>query len=240
MVRSVKEKLKRVVSAETWEYEEFDTLCKKISAVLNSRPLSYVSEPEVNQFALTPEHFLTGGMPKYLLRKPIEKLKNKDLIRIEKQRRRNLIEFWKHWKKSYLMQLRNFHETRVSSNCGINNSANENSGPTESSIHLTVARVCLSVPSLFSCFRSLRVFLLPEPLLARLDLNHLFRPVLSCSLLRTVYFLIFFCPFRISKKATNISASILVTGGLTNSLDTDSPPPQPLSGFPGIKDKANH
>uniref|UniRef100_T1IJG1 DUF5641 domain-containing protein n=1 Tax=Strigamia maritima TaxID=126957 RepID=T1IJG1_STRMM len=51
---------------ETWEYEEFDTLCKEISAVLNSRPLSYVSESEVHQFVLTPEHFLTGGMSKYL------------------------------------------------------------------------------------------------------------------------------------------------------------------------------
>uniref|UniRef100_T1IU78 DUF5641 domain-containing protein n=1 Tax=Strigamia maritima TaxID=126957 RepID=T1IU78_STRMM len=95
MVRSVKEKLKPVIRADTWGYEEFDTLCKEISAVINSRPLSYVVESETNQFVLTPEHFLTG-----------------DLIRIERQRTRNLIEFWKYWKKAYLMQLRNFHETR--------------------------------------------------------------------------------------------------------------------------------
>uniref|UniRef100_T1IKR8 DUF5641 domain-containing protein n=1 Tax=Strigamia maritima TaxID=126957 RepID=T1IKR8_STRMM len=104
-------RLERMVRS-TWEYEEFDTLCKEINAVINSRPLSYVVESETNQLVLTPEHFLTGGLPKYLLRKPAEKIKNKDLIRIERQRKRNLIEFWKYWKKAYLMQLRNFHETR--------------------------------------------------------------------------------------------------------------------------------
>uniref|UniRef100_T1IX51 DUF5641 domain-containing protein n=1 Tax=Strigamia maritima TaxID=126957 RepID=T1IX51_STRMM len=71
-----------------------------------------IRSSETNQFVLTPEHFLTGGMPKYLLRKPAERIKNKNLIRIERQRRRNLIEFWKYWKKAYLMQLRNFLETR--------------------------------------------------------------------------------------------------------------------------------
>uniref|UniRef100_T1J0W3 Integrase catalytic domain-containing protein n=1 Tax=Strigamia maritima TaxID=126957 RepID=T1J0W3_STRMM len=97
LVKLVKEKLWRVLRQDTCSLNVLDTHCKEISSIINSRPLVYVTESDGNEFSLTPEHFLTGNMHKVLLTKPTDKIRNKDLRRLEKTRRKNIYTFWQTW-----------------------------------------------------------------------------------------------------------------------------------------------
>uniref|UniRef100_T1J6C6 Reverse transcriptase domain-containing protein n=1 Tax=Strigamia maritima TaxID=126957 RepID=T1J6C6_STRMM len=64
LVNLVKDKLRRVLRQDTCSLNVLDMHCKEISSIINSRPLVYVTESDGNEFALTPEHFLTGNIPK--------------------------------------------------------------------------------------------------------------------------------------------------------------------------------
>ncbi|XP_014215941.1 uncharacterized protein LOC106644787 [Copidosoma floridanum] len=60
-VRSAKHHLKRVISETRLTFEELSTLCAKIEACLNSRPLCALSNEVTGELALTPAHFLVGS-----------------------------------------------------------------------------------------------------------------------------------------------------------------------------------
>ncbi|XP_065368962.1 uncharacterized protein LOC135961390 [Calliphora vicina] len=60
-VKSFKFHLKRVAGAYRFNFEEFTTLLARIEGVLNSRPISSLSEDPSDLTALTPGHFLRGG-----------------------------------------------------------------------------------------------------------------------------------------------------------------------------------
>jgi len=111
LIRSIKEKLRKVVGRGLWQYDELITLFAEVSSIINSRPLTYVSDSDVSQFPLSPELFLTGGMPKLLLRcSESGEVSNKELRSAEKRRRSNIIVFWKVFIEDYLKQLRGVHE----------------------------------------------------------------------------------------------------------------------------------
>ena len=56
----MKHHLKRVMTDRLMTYEEFSTLLCRIEAVLNSRPITFISDNPNDFEALTPGHFLIG------------------------------------------------------------------------------------------------------------------------------------------------------------------------------------
>ncbi|GFW27202.1 DUF5641 domain-containing protein [Trichonephila clavipes] len=62
-IRSVKFHLKKVLGETILTFEELTTLLTQIEGLLNSRPLSYVNDSDIECIStLTPSHFLTGDV----------------------------------------------------------------------------------------------------------------------------------------------------------------------------------
>ncbi|GFY35637.1 integrase catalytic domain-containing protein [Trichonephila clavipes] len=62
-IRSIKFHLKRVLGETILTFEELTTLLTQIEGLLNSRPLSYVNDSDIECIStLTPSHFLTGDV----------------------------------------------------------------------------------------------------------------------------------------------------------------------------------
>lgn len=59
-VKSMKYHLKRVIDERALTYEEYYTVLTRIEAVLNSRPLTALTDDPTDATALTPAHFLIG------------------------------------------------------------------------------------------------------------------------------------------------------------------------------------
>ena len=59
MIRSAKRCIKKAVGKNCLSYDELLTLVTEVEAVLNSRPLTYVSSEEVRE-PLTPSHLMVG------------------------------------------------------------------------------------------------------------------------------------------------------------------------------------
>ena len=115
MIKSAKRCLKKSVGRASLTYDELSTLVTEIEAVLNSRPLTYVSMDDLEE-PLTPSHLLLGYRVLSLPDPPLsddpdynESANN--LSRRMKHLLRTSEKFWKCWKKEYLLELREFHRT---------------------------------------------------------------------------------------------------------------------------------
>lgn len=104
-VKSMKFHLKRIVGARIMEQEQFRTLLCKIEAVLNSRPLTALTEDPQDMQALTPAHFLI--MEEFVAPQPFEYTTEKDLQgrKLWQARQEMLEHFWKRWEAEYLTTL---------------------------------------------------------------------------------------------------------------------------------------
>lgn len=103
-VRSAKYHLLRVLGNSTVSAEDFNTLLVQVEGVLNSRPLTPLSDDPTDLEPLTPAHFLTGG-PIHALPEP--DYSNEKLNRLSRWQlvQRQLQDFWTRWRKEYLTQL---------------------------------------------------------------------------------------------------------------------------------------
>ncbi|RWR99198.1 uncharacterized protein B4U79_12713, partial [Dinothrombium tinctorium] len=83
------------------------------SAVLNSRPLTYVYNESHEEEALTPAHFLIGtrilSLPTPDVNKNVTDITRSDICRKWKYRQKLIDNFWKRWSKEYLLELRTAH-----------------------------------------------------------------------------------------------------------------------------------
>lgn len=115
MIRSVKTCLKKKLRKAALNFEDLQTNLIEVEAIINSRPLTYNSN-EMRE-TLTPSHFLSG---KRILSLPVqEKDKtddNQDISKRWKHRQQLMNGFWTRWKKEYLLELRNAHQSKGKDN----------------------------------------------------------------------------------------------------------------------------
>ncbi|GFQ81880.1 integrase catalytic domain-containing protein [Trichonephila clavata] len=113
IVRSVKTILRKVIGKSSLTSEELETVLCEIEAVLNSHPITYIDSDSTGNFPLTPSHFLLG---RRLTSLPAVKLSSIDcvvdkkvLIKRFNYRERLLNNFWRQWRKDYLLNLKSVH-----------------------------------------------------------------------------------------------------------------------------------
>ncbi|KMQ86362.1 gag-pol protein [Lasius niger] len=112
-VKSTKFHLRRLIGDTILTYEEFNTLLTQVEAVLNSRPLSTLSDDPADVNALTPAHFLIGEplivLPEPPLNDvPISRLSRWQLLRQMLER------FWARWSTEYLQRLQTRNKWHLS------------------------------------------------------------------------------------------------------------------------------
>ncbi|XP_046812041.1 uncharacterized protein LOC124421223, partial [Lucilia cuprina] len=101
-VKSFKSHFKKITQNSKYTFEEFTTLLTRIESVLNSRPLSPMSDDPNELLALTPGHFLRGAPLLSLPEAPMETLTLRD--RWEKLKFIHH-QFAQRWKDEYLKEL---------------------------------------------------------------------------------------------------------------------------------------
>ncbi|XP_050063237.1 uncharacterized protein LOC126552565 [Aphis gossypii] len=103
-VKSSKQLLTKISLNATFTFEEATTLLCGIEGVLNSRPMTPLSNDPSDCQALTPSHFLIGGIitlppDSDLSAVPMSRLKKFEMVQSCIQ------QFWKRWSREYLPQL---------------------------------------------------------------------------------------------------------------------------------------
>lgn len=101
-VESMKTHLRKVASNVKFTFEEFSTLLVRIESVLNSRPLSPISEDHTTLIPLTPGHLLRGAA---LIATPEEYSDNLSLLNRWRRLKTLQIHFAKRWKNEYICEL---------------------------------------------------------------------------------------------------------------------------------------
>ncbi|XP_038117973.1 uncharacterized protein LOC6051048 [Culex quinquefasciatus] len=105
-VKSFKAHFRKTIGSRTLTYDELHTVVQQIAAILNSRPLTPLSNDPDDFDALTPGHFLTG--------RPLAAVPEPDLQEIPEnrlalwQRTQAFVQqIWRKWKTEYLSNLQN-------------------------------------------------------------------------------------------------------------------------------------
>jgi len=103
-VKSAKIHLKRVVSDTALTFEEMYTVLAQIEAVMNSRPITPLSDDPNDLSYLTPGHFLVGDA---LTSVPQQNVTQLPINKLSRWQRINQIyqHFWRRWSSEYLQQL---------------------------------------------------------------------------------------------------------------------------------------
>jgi hypothetical protein len=103
-IKTMKHHLTRVMDDGSFDFEQFSTILCKIEAIINSRPLTPMSEDPNDLRVLTPAHFLVG---RSLLTKPERNFVNVQQNRVDKWNRLQQIQqkFWDAWYHDYLHNL---------------------------------------------------------------------------------------------------------------------------------------
>lgn len=104
-VKSMKFHLKRIVGQKILPYQALQTVLAQIEAILNSRPLSQLTEDVNDIQALTPGHFLVGEPLIMPLPFVIDPKPQSTGIRLWRDRQRMVQHFWDRWKEEYLTTL---------------------------------------------------------------------------------------------------------------------------------------
>lgn len=117
-VKSVKLHLTRVIGKASLTYEEMYTLLVQIEGILNSRPITPLSDDPNDLTYLTPSHFLTGEVTTSVAEPNLSQLKTNTLSRwqhIQYIREH----FWRRWKREYLNQLQRRNRWQLNRNTGL-------------------------------------------------------------------------------------------------------------------------
>ena len=124
MVQLVKRSLRKVVGKTTLRFDELNTLLIEIEAIINCRPLTFVyDDSEGISYALTPSHLLYGHRlattPSSTHYEVVST--NKTLTKRAKNHRQILSQLVNHWRKEYLLSLREYRGAQLKGQgCSIN------------------------------------------------------------------------------------------------------------------------
>lgn len=113
-VKAFKNHLYRVVGSQLLTYEELLTVTTQIECVINSRPLTPLSEDPSELSALTPAHFLMSTPLKHLPQ--YNETDAKYLLRRYKLLDQMVTSFAKRWKHEYLHQLQSREKWNTNTN----------------------------------------------------------------------------------------------------------------------------
>lgn len=116
LVRSVKRCLKKTMGKSNLSYEELGTILTEVETVINSRPLTYVSDDQDGiSSVLTPSHLINGRrittMPNGQYFEVVSTYES--LTKKAKHHRHLLTQFTKQWRKDYLLNLRENHSVKM-------------------------------------------------------------------------------------------------------------------------------
>ncbi|XP_062533848.1 uncharacterized protein LOC134202877 [Armigeres subalbatus] len=103
-VRSAKYHLKRITGTANMTFEEYTTVLTRIEALLNSRPITALSEDPCDVSPLTPGHFLVGRPLTDIAEPDLTDRKQTTLSRW--QRHSQMVQhFWARWSNDYITTL---------------------------------------------------------------------------------------------------------------------------------------
>ena len=124
MVRSTKRCLKKMIGQAKLTYGELLTAVTEVEAIVNSRPLSFISSDDLEE-SLTLSHLLIGrralSLPDNLYYGDEDdddlEVNPSFLYKRLKYLRTILDRFWKRWRDEYLLELRDSHRYSSSDSC---------------------------------------------------------------------------------------------------------------------------
>ena len=103
MVRMTKRCLKKMIGREKLKYDELVTAVTEVEAVINSRPLSYVSSDNIDEL-LTPAYLVAGcrllSLPDYRVSEDDFDVSAEHLTRRMRFLNKIVNDFWIRWKKN--------------------------------------------------------------------------------------------------------------------------------------------
>ena len=114
LIRSVKRCLKKIIGRAKLTHEELLTIVTEVEMIVNSRPLSYVSQEDLDE-PITPSHLLIGkrvlSLPDSLCYEDDEEYTVTPQIISKRLKHLNQMmdKFWRRWRNEYLLELRDAH-----------------------------------------------------------------------------------------------------------------------------------
>ncbi|XP_045035897.1 uncharacterized protein LOC116934832 [Daphnia magna] len=88
-------------------YDQLHTILVEIEAIVNSRPLTYVSGDAQAYEVLSPQRLLTGRQPGATTEtSELTTMSRNELIDLDKQRSEHALTWWRLWQESYLSDLK--------------------------------------------------------------------------------------------------------------------------------------
>lgn len=103
-IKSIKYHLKRILDLTHLTYEEMSTLLTQVEAILNSRPLTPLSDDPNDLYPLTPAHFLIGRSINFV---PHPQISNAKVTSLQRWKRIEYMKqhFWDRFANEYILWL---------------------------------------------------------------------------------------------------------------------------------------
>ena len=116
LVRSVKRSLKKSIGRSSLTYDQLSAIIVEIEGIINSRPLTYLSDDQYGVSAsLSPSHLINGRRITTISNNEYFEIvsTHQSLTRRLKHHRHLLNQFANQWRKDYLLNLRENHQLKV-------------------------------------------------------------------------------------------------------------------------------
>ena len=111
LMKTIKNPLKKILGRSLLNFDEMQTVLKEVEAMVNSRPLTFVSDEPDDMSYLTPASFLIGRKVTSIPVKPMKgkepagNLSRKELNQMLMNQNKALNQLWKMWKEEYVRNL---------------------------------------------------------------------------------------------------------------------------------------